>query len=164
MPALTFDLNMKNVAAAGLRVGQTPHVIQREMVTTMGHGFVGAETTAKANARVDLGSNQRSIHAQVRASSGVIEGRLIANARNSAVMELGRRPGAKMPPKGVLLGWLLRRGIDAKAEYPIRRKIGRDGIKGDHNLERTVRKLVVPLGQALAQIGPRVVRKALEGL
>lgn len=43
-------------------------------------------------------------------------------------LEHGRRPGAKMPPKGVLLPWMARHGIPEEAEYPIRKKIGKEGL------------------------------------
>lgn len=42
--------------------------------------------------------------------------------------EKGRRPGRPMPPKGVLLGWMGRKGIPASAEFVVRRAIGRKGI------------------------------------
>lgn len=45
-------------------------------------------------------------------------------------VELGRRPGAKMPPKGALLPWMAIRGIPEEAEFPIRRKIGEEGYRG----------------------------------
>lgn len=44
------------------------------------------------------------------------------------VVDQGRRPGAPMPPKGALLGWMSRHGVPERAEYPIRRAIGRRGI------------------------------------
>lgn len=43
------------------------------------------------------------------------------------VIEGGRRPGAKMPPPGVLIPWMARHGIPEEAEYPIRKKIGEQG-------------------------------------
>lgn len=45
------------------------------------------------------------------------------------VIEGGRRRGATMPPQGVLLPWMGRHGIPEEAEYPIRKKIGREGLK-----------------------------------
>lgn len=45
----------------------------------------------------------------------------------------GRRPG-RMPPKDVLLDWMKRHDIEAGAEFPIRRKIGREGTEGHHFL------------------------------
>ena len=45
----------------------------------------------------------------------------------------GRRPG-RMPPKGKLLDWMSRHDIAVGAEFPIRRKIGREGTEGRHFL------------------------------
>jgi hypothetical protein len=42
-------------------------------------------------------------------------------------VEFGRRPGAKMPPAGALLGWMFRHNWTG-SEYLLRRKIARDGI------------------------------------
>ena len=41
-------------------------------------------------------------------------------------VEHGRGPG-KMPPMGVLRNWMKIKGIDEAAEYPIRRKIAKEG-------------------------------------
>lgn len=68
------------------------------------------------NLRIDIGERE-----------GVID--LILNMPDYGIfIDSGRRPG-KMPPQGVLLNWMSRKGIEKKAEYPIRRKIGEKGIK-----------------------------------
>lgn len=41
----------------------------------------------------------------------------------------GRKPGSKMPPAQPISDWMKAKGIEQKYLYPIRRKIGRDGIK-----------------------------------
>lgn len=41
----------------------------------------------------------------------------------------GRRPNSKMPPAKPIAEWMQAKGIDAKALYPIRRKIGKVGIQ-----------------------------------
>lgn len=43
-------------------------------------------------------------------------------------VEKGRGPG-KMPPQGVLVPWLKLHGIDEAAEFPIRKKIAKQGTK-----------------------------------
>lgn len=52
-----------------------------------------------------------------------------SNLRYAAVVEKGRTAGKPMPPAGVLLGWMSRHNIPASAEYAIRLKISRKGIK-----------------------------------
>ena len=85
-------------------------------------------------APADLGTFRKSIvyRTTVRRQTEVT-GEVYSNDPNSAkiaVIEYGRTPGAKMPPKGALLGWMSRKGIDARFEFVIRRAIGRDGIPG----------------------------------
>lgn len=46
------------------------------------------------------------------------------------VMEFGRGAGKKMPPPGVLAGWMSRHNIPAKFEFVVARAIARRGIKG----------------------------------
>jgi hypothetical protein len=67
------------------------------------------------------------------------------------VIELGRRPGSKWPPEGVLERWIEEKigaeGAQLKSlEFLIRRKIGRKGFPGVHMFERAFkanyRKLV----------------------
>lgn len=44
-------------------------------------------------------------------------------------IEGGRRAGARMPPQGVLLDWMARKGIRSDLEYVIRKEISVRGIK-----------------------------------
>ena len=56
-----------------------------------------------------------------------------------AVLNYGRRPGAKMPPKDALLIYMRRHGIPEELEFVVRRAIGRHGIKADHFFENAVK-------------------------
>jgi len=44
-------------------------------------------------------------------------------------IDSGRSPNRRMPPSGVLLNWMSRKGIRPEFEYVIRRKIGIRGIR-----------------------------------
>lgn len=44
-------------------------------------------------------------------------------------IDKGRRKGAPMPPAAPILEWMKKKSIPLSALYPIRRKIGRDGIE-----------------------------------
>jgi len=46
----------------------------------------------------------------------------------SIFVDKGRRPG-KMPPEAPILSWMNRKNIDIKYIWPIRKKIGDEGIK-----------------------------------
>jgi hypothetical protein len=43
-------------------------------------------------------------------------------------VEKGRKPGAQ-PPRGAVLGWVLRKGMHADAAFPVARAIGRRGVR-----------------------------------
>lgn len=44
-------------------------------------------------------------------------------------IEGGRGPNKRMPPREPIIGWMRRKAIPEKFEYPIRRRIGIRGIK-----------------------------------
>lgn len=74
------------------------------------------------------------------------------------VIETGRRPGAKMPPPGVLDQWMSTRGIPAEAEFLIRRAIGVNGITASPYM-RPAFEIVGPMAaESITRIGEAVVR------
>lgn len=82
-------------------------------------------------APADLGEFKKSVVYRTGRKGLAVEGEVYSSDPNTgkvAVIEYGRRPGSKMPPSGVLLGWMARRGVDPRLEFVIRRAIGRDGI------------------------------------
>jgi hypothetical protein len=85
------------------------------------------EAEMKRRVRVDTGHGRRSITHQVDRRRA----RVGTNVAYLEVMARGRKPGRRMPPPGVLLGWMRRHGIPADREFVVRRAIGRKGIRGD---------------------------------
>jgi hypothetical protein len=81
-------------------------------------------------------------------------GEVRATAPQSIFVERGRRIGAKMPPGGVLLGWMARHGIPARAQFVVRRAIARRGIPA--------RPFMAPLAQQLEPERRRLVAQAAE--
>lgn len=81
-------------------------------------------------APVDLGTFRRSVIYRTTRRGTVVEGEVFSTdtAAKQAVIEYGRRPGSRMPPKGALAGWMARHGIPAKFEYIVRRNIADRGI------------------------------------
>lgn len=77
----------------------------------------------------------------------------------------GRKPG-KFPPKGVLIPWMQARGIPRGAEYPIRRKIARDGIAPYPIIDLTVKqvdqRLLGQVGTELQQRVGQTISNALK--
>ena len=73
----------------------------------------------------DRGKYQRSWFRKYRKPYGVTVGN---RSKHATFVERGRRPG-RMPPVGVIRGWLKRRGRPQRLAWPIARAIGRRGIK-----------------------------------
>lgn len=87
----------------------------------------------RAFSPVDLGAFRKSIFYRTTRRGLLVEGEVYATDTPDgkvAVIEYGRLPGRKMPPSGVLLGWMSRHGWDPRKEFVLRRAIGEHGIKG----------------------------------
>jgi hypothetical protein len=92
----------------------------------------------RAGTPVDTGALRRSIVYRTRSFGGRVSGTVYSTASDVLVrtVEEGRRAGAKMPPAGRLLGWMLRKGIPAEKEFVVRRGIGERGIPGKFMFQR----------------------------
>lgn len=74
-------------------------------------------------------------------------------------VEKGRGPG-KMPPQGVLVPWLKLHGIDEAAEFPIRRKIAKQGTK-PHPFLNPLTKLVSKIKRECLKITKENIQEVL---
>lgn len=83
------------------------------------------QRTARENAPRDTAALQRDIQIEMQPFSS----RVFTTLTYAPVMEFGRRPGAKMPPPGVLQGWMRRHGF-LGSEFVLARAIAKRGIKG----------------------------------
>ena len=110
------------------RISETMAQAQRKWLT-------GVLRTLRDDVRIlgprDTGAFARSVVYRTRRRGMIVEGEVYSTDSPDgkvAVIEFGRLPGRKMPPRGALLGWMARHGIEPRAEFLIRRKIARDGI------------------------------------
>lgn len=136
--ALTVDAGELDAFAA--RLGTSPAVVRDEVSGMVGRLLYAGQATAVQATPVDTGALRQSwtVLPVSQGTGGQIEG-VLANSRDYApAVNEGRRPGAPMPPPGVLLPWLKRHGIEATAEYPIRRAIARRGIPGRQMTQKAV--------------------------
>lgn len=103
-------------------------VVNREGHAALVRSAAQVEATAKQNltdlGAVDTGTLRRSVATNVSAFEAAIGTNLVY----AEVVEVGRRPGAPMPPSGSLLDWMRRHGIPAENEYIVRRNIAAKGI------------------------------------
>lgn len=112
-------------------------------------------------APVDTGRFRRSVryrtHQRGAIVFGVVESTEPAIIQN--VIEHGRRPGAPMPPSGVLLGWMARHGIPAKQEFVLRRSIGVKGIRARAPFGKAIKKNAGLLRSQHRQLATVIIRE-----
>lgn len=158
----TVDFSQVQALARRLQVDAMP-AMAAEMETAMTRVVLKGERVAKQHAKRDTGENRRRITSTVIRESDGVTGIVGTNNPYAPPVEEGRKPGSKMPPKGSLIAWMKRHGMDPKREFVLRRAIARRGIPGDHNLQNTVMSLEPDVRREFAQVGPRVIQRLVKG-
>lgn len=143
-----FTVDISELVTLAQRYRGAGPVIQDELVNAGERASLAIEGLAKKYAPVDTGTLRRSItHAATPLAGGV---RAVAgtNVPYAKEVEEGRKP-FEMPP-GTLIrsGWLRRHNMPDSAEFFIRRKIARFGIKPQPYL-----------GRAFAELKPQIERE-----
>lgn len=161
--SITVDFSQVNALARRMGIDAKPAILH-EMTTAMHRVVIKGERQAKSTAKHDTGDNRRRHTSTVEPVSGGVLGTIGTNSPHGPTVEFGRRPGAKMPPKGVLLGWMRRHNVPADREFVLRRAIARRGILGDHNIQHTVEGLVPDLRHQFGGVGPRVLQRLVKGV
>ena len=114
-------------------------VVGEESVVLVDRLALIGEAEGKRGTPVFRGHARRSVtKGQPRRRGAGAESDYGSNLGYYKVIEKGRRPGRPMPPKGVLLPWMRRKGIPASAEYVVRRKIGVEGIPAKEPLKKAL--------------------------
>lgn len=154
MSGVEFSIDASALDAFATRMGAAPAVIEKEVGAMLGRVGIAGVGIARPLTPVDTG--------QLRAAwttepVNPFQVNIVNGKDYAAVVNNGRRAGAPMPPSGALLGWMGRHGIDASAEYPLRRAIGARGIAGKHMLEQTVAQLGPVIEKEAAAAGERIV-------
>lgn len=122
-----MSLSMRITGTEALERKVAPRLLDPPIHRFLLRSGITLQSEMRRRVRVDTGHGRRSIAYEVerrRVRAGT-------NLDYLEVMARGRRPGRRMPPQGALLGWMRRHGIPANREYPLRRAIGRHGIRGD---------------------------------
>lgn len=128
---MQFQVKLPETLLQRLTSRDTLGKITRKMMYDLG---LLAQLTARREAPKDTGTLRRSIMLQATPVMARVSTPLVY----APVMEFGRRPGAKMPPPRVLLGWARRHGfgIDSGTLFVIARAIGRRGLKGHFYMQK----------------------------
>lgn len=147
---------------AGRRLPAIPEAVRRETDRAVRLVVIAGEGEAKRGVKRDTSHYARSITHDVRHTPTAVIGLFGSNVPYARTREFGRRPGAKMPPKGVLLGWMRRHGIAPESEFALRRSIGRKGSKGDAAFQKALRAVTPLLVRQLSALPDRIT-SALRG-
>lgn len=137
-----LEVTFMGLDEARERWRKAPEIVKDEMIKGVDRVVAIGFTVSKSIVPVGVSRNlSRSlIQLPARVTADGVQGAWRAGPPSAGayadVMERGRRPGAPMPPQGVLLGWMAAKGIPADREFVIRRAIGRKGIVGKHYMEK----------------------------
>lgn len=115
----------KRLGRASTKAGK--HLIKSARQLVRDEDAIGATRNYLNGWRIEAGGSEANVL-----------GRLV-NTIDPVVMatlEHGRRPGARMAPKGALLDWMAYRGIPAEKEFVIRLYQSMRGTEGLHILDR----------------------------
>lgn len=125
---MEIELHADEVARINRRYARASQIARKSLARGMTAVTTAIQTDARQLVRKDTHRLERSIGREVTSAGPVITGRVGTDEPHAEPNEYGRRAGAPMPPKGVLLGWMSRHGIGAEFEFVVRRAIARRGI------------------------------------
>jgi len=126
--ATGIDIDASEIAALASRLGNVQPMLEVELKEAMISSLAMLQHDAMEATPWQTSTLRRSY--KLEPAPTAWSGTLVNRTTYAKVVEEGRRPGAPMPPKGSLLNWMKAKGIDPKAEFVIRRAIGRRGIPG----------------------------------
>jgi len=146
-----MELKATITAKGAILNGQSPAIIKGDLKAAMGEAVALLEREVKKKGRTprgvfaDQGGLVSTIYGEVVAFGTFFKGVVGHQSKYGDVIEMGRRPGQKMPPAGAMLRWVeMKTGLSGKAaqqvEFLIRRKIGQKGFEGAHMFEKTWRE------------------------
>ena len=117
---------------------------------------------------------RRSVKTQIFGQRVNLRGEVFTGAETASyaeTIELGRTPGSRMSPKGVLITWIKRKfGVDEfeaeRLEYPVARNIARFGFFGKPNGFQMFAKALKESGNFIENqkkaLGDRIARRTDE--
>ena len=154
MSSITIDTSDLDPLFA--RCANALPIVERHFGNAMVRSTAAVQHDAMVLVPVDTGHLRRSITTDVTP----FVGRVGTNVAYARPVEEGRRPGAPMPPRGVLLEWMRRHDIPAAAEFLVRRSIARKGIKArpylipalERNEEGIRREFALAADKAAAEV------------
>ena len=152
--------------------GKAPEIIEQALTDVLYEATSFLETEVKKRTPTGVygasGGLISTIHGEV-VSKGtpLMKGIIGHGSVYGDVIEMGRRPGQKWPPEGVLLRWVEKKiGASGKAaaglEFVIRRKIGQKGFPGVHMFEKALKENLSRLRAMFDRLGFKITSKLNE--
>ena len=138
-------------------LARAPEALAQEEGRAMTASLLLVEADARRNVRQDTRQLLHSITHRQRREGETLVGEVGPSARYGVVVERGRRPKRRWPPRAALRGWARRHSIPERALFLIQRKIGQQGTPARPFLEPALRKHVTRIERLFAAAGARVV-------
>lgn len=125
----SFKVDIPALPGFTAAMRQAPRTVQTEMLTAARRIGKRGHALSAAYVKRDTGETAGSIYDEAHAAGDGVVAIFGASSKAAIFVEKGRRPGAPMPPEGVLLPWMAAHGISESAEFVVRRSIAQKGIK-----------------------------------
>jgi hypothetical protein len=132
MPVVQIAPGVRLNARGNLFTREGMRAIQNAAVPVIGREGKAMRDDIRRAWPVDTGAGRKSWRYRTRRRVGEVDLDVYSDLPQVLLdtIEMGRRPGGRLPPTGALVGWMLRHGMDPRNEFALRRKIARDGTKG----------------------------------
>lgn len=147
MPEISYEIRPSGPLFEGVDV---TGVVDREITTTLRElGLLGQRLVVQGSPRGVAsggGGLRGSIYTELRGTPGLRSQIIASPLVYAPIVEVGRRPGQRMPPHAPILLWTRRKlGVSGEgavhAAFLIARKIARRGTQGAFMFQRAYQRL-----------------------
>lgn len=156
---MELEVRLSGFRELAQRFRTAQRIITEELGRAMLRVVLAGERRSKQIVKKDTSNLARSITHESRSIGGAVRGAWGTSQPYARPVEEGRRAGAAMPPRGALLGWMRRKGIDARLEFVVRRGIARRGIPPAPFIKRALAELRPQINAEFAAATRRIVAR-----
>lgn len=137
-----------------------PQKIKAAKNEILNRGSIMTQAEMRVNAPVFDGELRRSIRPKWQSADTVV---VFSDSKHAPVMELGRKPGGRLPPykEGTPLAkWVRIKMGQGVPPFLVARSIARKGTKGKHFAQKTY----VTMKPAINSMASQIIAKTIKGL
>jgi hypothetical protein len=148
---MRIEIDRRSIDAALTRL--SPEKFSRVMRAAMNESVAYVEHLVVPAIPENTGTTRGSVFTDVRGTAAGMTGIVGTPAKHAIVLEHGRRPGGKFPPREEIALWAKRRlGVtDPGIVFLIRRKIAQKGTKALHMFENARKRGAGQVGKIIAK-------------